>query len=449
MSPGRVHDRRADPPPAGSPASPHRTIDCTLGLRVAPPQRLDEESRDPAEAAPRVVKVVIPVRTILLLLASALAVWLLIELWAIALTVVVALILVGTVNPFVGKLQRRGMKRGWAVLLMMGALLVVASLLLLLTLPPLFDQMLELLDDAPGKRDAFIAWLKQRPLTAPLADLLRDAGSEKMFAAVGSALLAFSSEAALAIGYGVTAIVLAFYILADGQRSQAGLYAIVPRSYHLRLARIMLELEFIVGGYVRGQLITSAAITIFTLALLTACQVPNALPLAVFAGLTDVIPFIGGALATTPAVIGGLAVSPTIAIIIAVFMLSYQEFESRILVPRIYGRVLRLSATTVILALLIGGTLLGILGALLALPISAGLLMIARELRVELPGDDSDDGTLHARDRSAEQAYAKLSAGATPEAAVVIASRMARARREGEAIVPALAANVPAGDARP
>jgi len=193
-------------------------------------------------------------------------------------------------------------------------------------------------------------------------------------------------------------------------------------------------------------LITSAAITIFTLALLTACQVPNALPLAVFAGLTDVIPFIGGALATTPAVIGGLAVSPTVAIVIAVLMLSYQEFESRILVPRIYGRVLRLSATIVILALLIGGTLLGILGALLALPISAGLLMVARELRVELPGDDSDDGTLRTRDRAAEQTYAKLSAGATPEAAVAIASEMARARRQGEAIVPALAAEVHAGD---
>jgi len=393
-----------------------------------------------------VVRVDISVRTIVLLLVSALAVWLLIELWAIALTVVVALILVGTLSPFVARLQRRGMKRGWAVLLIICVLLVVASLLLLLTLPPLFDQVLELLEDAPAKRDAFIAWLNQRPLTAPLADLVRDAGSEKMFATVGSALLTFSSEAALAIGYGATAIVLAFYILLEGQRSQAGLYAVVPRSYHLRLARIMLELEVIVGGYVRGQLITSVAITIFAFALLTAFQVPNALPLAVFAGLTDVIPFIGGALATTPAVIGALAVSPTVALVIAAVMLSYQEFESRYLVPKVYGRVLRLSATTVILALLIGGTLLGILGALLALPISAGLLMIARELRVELPGDDSDDTSLHARDRAAEQAYAKLSAGASPEEAVAIASRMARARRAGEAIEPALAADTRVGD---
>ena len=413
---------------------------------MADDHRPEEDRRRGLEPAPREVRLIIPVRTILLLLLSALAVWLLIELWAIALTVVVALILVGTLNPFVARLQRRGMKRGWSVLIIILVLLVAASLLLLLTLPPLFDQMLELLEDAPGKRDAFIAWLNQRPLTAPLAPLVRDAGSEHMFATVGSALLAVSSQIVMTIGYAATAMVLAFYILIDGQRSQAGLYAIVPRSHHLRLARIMLELEVIVGGYVRGQLITSAAITIFTLALLTAFQVPNALPLAVFAGLTDVIPFIGGALATTPAVIGGLAVSPTVAIAIAVVMLSYQEFESRYLVPRVYGRVLRLSATTVILALIIGGTLLGILGALLALPISAGLLMIARELRVDLPGDDSDASTLHARDRAAEQAYAKLSAGASPEAAVAIATEMARTRRKGEAVEPAGAAELRTND---
>lgn len=399
--------------------------------------------------APRVVQLEVPVRTVLLLLASALAVWLLIELWAIALTVVVALILVGTLNPLVARLERRGIRRGWAVLVIVALLIVVASLVLLVTLPPLFSQVLEQLENAPASRDRLMAWLSQRPLTAPLANLVRDAGSEQLFSAVGTQVLAFSSQAVVVIGYAATALVLAFYILADGQRAQAGLYAVVPRSYHLRLARILLELEVIVGGYVRGQLITSAAITGFTFALLTACQVPNALSLAVFAGMTDVIPFVGGMLATVPAVLGGLAVSPTVAIIIAALMFAYQEFESRYLVPKIYGKVLRLSATTVIVALLVGGTLLGILGAFLALPISAGLLMIARELRVEMPGDDSDDGKLRARDRVAEQAYAERSAGADPAQAVAIASEMARRRREGEAAEPAIAADVRAGDPHP
>ena len=395
------------------------------------------------------VRVDISLRTIVLVLTAIAAVWLLVRLWAIALVVIVALILVGTVNPLVVRLERRGVRRGWAVLLVFVAVLLVGSLLLLVTLPPLFDQLLQWIEAAPAQRDRLIAWLEHRELTAPLAQMLRDARSEELFASVGTGLLAYSGRALEIVGYGATAVMLALYIVADGKRSQRGLFAVVPRSYHVRLARILIELEVIVGGYVRGQLITSAAITLFTLALLTICGVPNALPLAVFAGLTDVIPFVGGLLATAPAVLGALGQGWTVTTIILVTMMVYQEFESRILVPRIYGRVLRLSAATVILALLVGGTLLGILGALLALPISAGLLMIARELRVELPGDDSADLAGRARVELLERTYEQRSAGAAPEQAAVIAAAVARASREAESVEPALAADVRVGDREP
>ena len=362
------------------------------------------------------------------------AVWLFMRLWTVVLVVVFALVLVGTLNPLVNVLVRRGLRRGWAVLLILVGLLVVSSLLGLVTLPPLLDQMLELIEAAPAKRDLLIEWLQQRPLTAPLAQLVRDSGASEVFTALGSSLLDYSSQGALVIGYGVTSLMLAFYILADIQRARGSVFAIMPRRYHMRLARIIIELEIIVGGYVRGQLLTSAAIALFTFGLLSICQVPNALPLAVFAGLTDVIPFIGGLLATAPAVLGALSVSPTVAAIVLASMILYQEFESRILVPRVYGRVLRLSAATVILALLIGGTLLGILGAFLALPLAAGLMMVLRELRVEMPGDDSDDHGLHARDAQAERTYQQRSAGAGPEQAAEIAADMARASREVTAL---------------
>src|SRR5689334_12022121 len=100
------------------------------------------------------------------------------------------------------------------------------------------------------------------------------------------------------MGYGLTTIVLAFYLLADAKRTQGALFAVVPRHYHLRLSRILFNLETIVGGYVRGQVITSVAISAFTFALLTVFGVHNALALAVFAGFVDVIPFVGGLLAT-------------------------------------------------------------------------------------------------------------------------------------------------------
>jgi len=147
-------------------------------------------------------------------------------------------------------------------------------------------------------------------------------------------------------------------------------------------------------------------------------------------------------------VLAALPQGAAIAITVLVAMIVYQEFESRILVPRVYGRVLRLSAAAVIIALLIGGMLLGVLGALLALPVAAGLQMVVREMRVEMPGDDTDDQELRRRDEHAEAAYERLSAGAPARDAAVIASRLAERIRKADAAAegsddPGAAADVP------
>ena len=110
------------------------------------------------------------------------------------------------------------------------------------------------------------------------------------------------------------------------------------------------------------------------------------------------------------------------------------EFETRILVPRVYGHVLRLSPTAVLLALLAGGTLLGVLGALLALPIAAGLQMILEELRVEMPGDDSDDRPARARNAKTEATYERMSAGSTAPEAGQIARNLAHDIRDAAAV---------------
>jgi hypothetical protein len=102
-------------------------------------------------------------------------------------------------------------------------------------------------------------------------------------------------------------------------------------------------------------------------------------------------------------------------------------------VPRVYGRALRLSSATVVIALLVGGKLGGVIGALLALPIAAALRMLIAELRVELPGDDTDDPTLRARDAQAERDYARESAGASPEEAAAVATTIAHEIRESDA----------------
>jgi predicted PurR-regulated permease PerM len=234
------------------------------------------------------------------------------------------------------------------------------------------------------------------------------------------------------VGYGATTLVLSFYLLADGKRVQGVAYAIVPRDYHMRLARILQNMETIVGGYMRGQLITSAAIGVFTFLLLVVCRVPNALSLALFAAVVDVIPFIGGLMVIIPAVLSALPRGLPVAGAVLVALSVYMEFESRILVPKVYGQVLRLSSTVVILALVAGGTLMGVMGALLALPIAAGLLMMLEELRVELPGDDSVDRSERARQAKMEATYEQMSAGATAPEAGQIAKNLAQEIRDAD-----------------
>ena len=389
-----------------------------------------------------VVRFEIAPRSIAWILATIVGVWLFVQLRAVALLLVVALVFAGTFNPLVEWMERRGLKRVYALTLLFVALLLITSLLIFLTGPPFIEQLAQMVRDAPGHREELVVLLQQHDFTAPLARALQNAGLEEASARIESDLVGYAPRAVTALGWAVTTLFLSFYLLADGKRTQGALYAIVPRSYHMRLARILQNLETIVGGYMRGQLITSAAIGAFTFVLLVIFKVPNALSLALFAALVDVIPLIGGLLATAPAVLAALSRGLPVGVAVLAILFVYQEFETRILVPRVYGRVLRLSPTTVVLALLAGGILHGVIGALLALPIAAGLQMMVAELRVDLPGDDSADRSALARDAKTEATYERMSAGATAPEAGQIARNLAHDIRDADAVD---AANEPAG----
>ena len=384
-----------------------------------------------------VVRFEIAPATVGLILAAIAGVWLLAQLWVIGLLVVVALVFAGTFNPLVEWMEKRGLTRTLSLIILFFGSIIVASLFIFLTVPPLVEQLTQIVHGAPEHRQQLVALLEKHGSTLPLAHAVQNAGLEQMFARIESYLLGYSSEALRVLGYFATTFALSFYLLADGKRTQGVLYAIVPRDYHMRLARIVHNLETIVGGYMRGQLITSAAIGTFTFLLLVVCRVPNALSLALFAALADVIPFVGGLLAVGPAVLSSLPRGLPVASVVLVSMLVYTEFENRILVPRIYWHVLRLSPTAVVLALLAGGTLLGVMGALLALPIAAGLQMMLEELRVELPGDDSDDRPERARNAKTEATYERMSAGSTAPEAGQIARNLAHDIRDADALVAA------------
>ncbi len=370
---------------------------------------------------------------ILLALALVCGGWLAAQVWPVIVAVVVALILVGTLIPAVRALQRLGLGRtgGLAVIF----IAMVAGLLLIgfVTIPALVEQLRQLVDAAPNMQKHLVEQLERSRLTQPIANAVRRAQLQEILLPSSKQALEYSSRAIEVVGWGLTTLALAFYILADPSSTQAALYAIVPRRFHIRLARIMLNLETIVGGYMRGQIITSVLMSLFAYVLLRACSVKNPLPLAVFAGITDVLPLIGGVLGAVPLVAAALPRGTVIVVVVVVAFIAYQELENRIIIPRVYGHVLRLPAWAITVALLIGAKLMGIVGALLSLPVAAGARMILEELRFELPGDGTVDPELRARDQRVENLYAKLAAETGPATSAEIAIEIADKVRKADA----------------
>jgi predicted PurR-regulated permease PerM len=291
-----------------------------------------------------------------------------------------------------------------------------------------------LVEQEPAYRARLSDYLDQSNLTAPLADWLRNIKYDDPSIAISSKAFAFSIRIFEITAYVASAIFLALYIMIDRDRLRGGLFAVVPRSHHIRLARVMMNLETIVGAYIRGQVITCLLIGVFSFILLMVCGVPHATALAVFAGVADVLPYIGAFLSIGPMVLAALVRGPVVVAVVLLVMLVYEEFESRLLVPHIYGRALRLPSSIVLIALLAGGTLMGIFGALLALPVAATVMMLIEELRVELPGQQEQiaDAEQRIGDERAEDEYVRRTEGVPAEQSAAIAVEMSDERRKEE-----------------
>ncbi len=372
------------------------------------------------------------------LLFTAIAIgliWLVLRLLPVFLVVVAALFLVGTLTPAVEWLEKKRLKRAWGVGLAFTAIFVATLLVLAFTIPSLIDQVDVLVKEEPALRGRIADFLAHSRATEPLAESLRAVRYDALARSASGAAYEYSTRFAEVVAYLLSATFLALYVMIDRDRLRGGLFAIVPRTHHVRLSRVLLNLEVIVGGYIRGQAVTSALMSAFTFALLMACGVHNALAIAVFAGLADILPYVGVFLSVGPAVAAALSRGPAIAAIVVAAMLAYEEFESRFLVPRVYGRALRLPSSIVLVALLAGGTLMGIIGALLALPAAAAVRMLIEELRVELPGEQVVDTDLRARDEQAEHEYERRAEGVPAVKAAAIAVEISEERREEEVAV--------------
>jgi len=392
-----------------------------------------EQQRDTDDRA-RPVRFELSPKTLVALVLVVASLWLLIQLWPVLLVVVVALLVAGTLSPAVRWLEGKGVRRGFGIAIVFTAFFILALLAVFLTIPTLVSQAAALLENEPALRERLADYLAGSHLSAPLANWLRALKSDALTGALGSTAFDYSLRAFAAFAYGLSALFLGLYIIIDRDRLRGGLFALVPRTHHIRLSRITINLETIVVAYIRGQMITCLMMALFTYGLLTACGVENALALAAIAGLADVLPYIGPLLSVGPAVLAALSHGPVVAVVVLVLMLAYVEFESRLLVPRIYGRALRLPSSVVMFALLAGGTLMGLLGALLALPVAATVMMLIEELRVELPGEQEQpvDTLMREADDRGEEEYERRTAGVGAEQAAAIAVKISRDRQEEE-----------------
>jgi len=321
----------------------------------------------------------LPTRTVVKVLLTLIVVWAGLRLWPQFVLLLISLLVAVALHPVVTALERRGLGRGAVVGLMTLAMCALAALLITVVFTSLAEQLSKLVQDFPALRDR----VDQR-LPAHYPTLKRVV--REIFALPSSPEIAAQLKRPLALGTvalsGIVSmflmIVVTIYLLLDGKRLYAWLIAYIPRVHRERMAVTAEEVSQVVYAYVRGQAICSLLFAVFSGILLTALGVPAVVPLAILAGLCDVIPVVGVILATVPAVLLALTVSPATAGIVLACYIGYHVVESYFLVPRIYGQRLRLSTLAVLLALLVGTTLQGLIGAVLVLPLVAAYPIIER-----------------------------------------------------------------------
>lgn len=408
-------------------------------MRADPASQSGPKDLPPTETKITGMHIELSLKSMLIVLAVLGGVWMLLHILPALLVLVTALMLVGALTPLVIWLEQRKVRRFFAICIVFGLGVALTITLLALTIPTVIAQVKDVIEHEHEIRETIAGYLERSRVTATLAQDLRNVRLAELLKSSQASLFTMSTRVLEIVAYSMAAVFLAFYMMLDRDRLRGALYAIVPRRHHIRLSRIFLNLGTIVGGYIRGQLLTCFLMGGFILVLLLACRVPNALAIALFGGVMDLLPYIGIFLTMGPAVLAASAKGPVIAGIVFVLMLAYEEFESRVLVPLVYGRSLRLPSSVVLFSLILGTTMAGIIGALLALPLAAAVLMLIEELRVELPGETLQPADFEQRreDDRTEQEYERRAESMPADLAAAIAVEITgtRKKEEGEAEV--------------
>jgi predicted PurR-regulated permease PerM len=305
-------------------------------------------------------------------------VYLLIRLAPLLELLFLALLLAISLAPLVTWTERRGWPR-WVGLLLAALLLFGSALLFFGMLVPMIGKQAGVLvGSLPQLRDQFLARL---PSSGPVREMANNLLGSSVFSnpePLVKQVGAWAGVVLEAVARFFLMLIIAIYFLADGKRVSSWLIAFLPPVQREKTAVAFTEITSVVSHYIVGQIITSFLCGIFAFVVLAFLHVPNALAFAALAAVLDVLPLIGFFLFTIPAVAVACTVSPNAALIVAVLYVAYKFAEDYLIVPLVYGNALKLSTLTVLIACLVAGSLAGIIGIIVVLPIVASYPIIER-----------------------------------------------------------------------
>jgi predicted PurR-regulated permease PerM len=320
---------------------------------------------------------------------AILAIWLgqqIASVSSILILIIVAMFLAVGLNPWVEMLVRRGLKRTWAVLAVIVVVLLALALFVLAIVPVITDQVNAIVDRAPEwfnelrNNDTIQRLDEKYDILGRAQQVIEDGGwTQKVFGGV----LGFGLALVSALVNTFIIIVLMLYFLASLPSIKRAAYRLAPASRRERVTDLGDQILRNFGGYVSGAFIVALAAGITSLVFLFIVGLGEyAVALAVVVAVLDVIPMIGATLGAIVVTAIGFATDPKIGLACLIFYVVYQQFENYVVYPRVMARSVDIPGSLIVVAALIGAALLGVVGALLAIPTAAALQLLLREVFV-------------------------------------------------------------------
>ena len=307
--------------------------------------------------------------------------------------VAVAAFIALSLDPAVRWLIRHRVGRALAVTIIFLLFLVALGIAVWLALPPLISEGTKLVSDFPGYLDN----LRQRsPALRNLEERFNLRSQLDDFAAnfldrVRGEALTFGRRFLGALFSALLVTVLTIYFMADLPRIRRAIVRLFPSRHRAGVGNAVNVVIDKVGAYMIGNLVISAIAGVTTFIALSALRVPFALPLAFFVALTDLIPLVGATLGAIVCIIVTLATKELwpATILVTIFFILYQQLENYLIAPRVLRNTVEMPSVAVLLAALLGGSVLGLVGALMAIPIAAAIRVIMTPM---MQARDAADG---------------------------------------------------------